>query len=46
MGIVYMKDILDAISESTRENAEIYFPDALYYWIDGVESEDWHETET
>lgn len=46
MGIVYMKDILDAISESTGavENAEIYFPDSLY-GIDGVESEDWYETE-
>lgn len=44
MGIVYMKDILDAISESTGENAEIYFPDALYE-IDGAESEDWYETE-
>lgn len=38
MSIVYMKDILDAISESTGENAEIYFPDALYD-IDGVETD-------
>lgn len=44
MGTVYMADIIAAISESTGENAEIYFPDALYE-VDGVESEDWYETE-
>lgn len=46
MGIVYMKDILDAISESTGENAEVFLPDTLYE-IDGAENneEDWYETE-